>query len=224
MQQQKHFWQTRRWPAHRPPLLALGSAAALLVFLVVAGGTSAHAAPASGAPTLSIVSSQGTTVTLEFDNWALNQPLTLSYSTNFTCSAATPLPQPDFEVSSSQFQANYSLPDNIPQGAYYLCASDPLDGTVASANPFFVTSAGTVQLTPTAPTPTPTRSAASGTPTPGQPTSPGNQGTSASNNGANNTLVALILLCLLVMALLVYLFRFWLLQRRRSSTGGQPPP
>ncbi len=227
MQQHKHFWHPRRLLSHQPPLLALLGAGTLLALLVVAGWGAARAAPASaGPPMLSIVSNNGSTVMLEFDFWTLNQPLTLSYIQGTDCSAGTLLPNPDFEVSSAHFQHTYILPSGIPLGAYHLCASDSLDGAIASGNTIFVTSAGAVQLTPPVPTPTPTRPRASGSPTPPLANTPGNQGTTATgqNDAGGNTLVAIILLCLLVLALLVYLIRLWLLQGRRSSPGGGQAP
>lgn len=232
MQQHKHFWHSRRLLSRQPLLLALLGAGALLALLVVAGWGRARAAMASaGSPTLSIVGSSGSTVTLEFDFWAFNQPLTLSYLQGTDCGDSTPLPTPDFEVSSAHFQHPYTLPGSIPQdAAYHLCASDPLDGTVASANTFFVTAGGTIQLTPPVPTSTPTSPSTSGSPTPPLTSTPGNQGTSANgasnaNNSGGNTLVAIILLCLLVLALLAYLIRLWLVQGRHSSPGGgQTPP
>jgi hypothetical protein len=226
MQRHKHFWHLRHLLSQQRGLGALLGAGALLALLFVAGRGTARAAPASApGPKLTILSSGDNILMLEFDFWSFNVPLTLSYSQNATCDASTLLPDPDFEVSSAHFQHNYTLPGDIPQGAYHLCASDTLDGTIASDNTLFITNAGAVQLTPPVPTltPTPTRPRAGGGSTPPPTNSPGNRGATAngSNNAGGNTLVAIILLCLLVLALLAYLIRLWLVQGQQPPTGGQ---
>jgi hypothetical protein len=213
----------------RQPLLALLGIGTLLALLALAGWGTARAAPTSaGAPQLSIVSSSGSTLTLEFDLWSFNQPLLLSYTQGTNCSAGTPLPAPDFEVTSAHFQHDYPLPSGIPQGSYHLCASDALDGLVISANEIFITTTGTVELTPPVPTPTPTNPGAGGSPTPPLTNTPGNQGASASGSNTNgnngsNTLAAIIVLCLLVLALLAYLVSIWLRQGKRASANNKQP-
>lgn len=236
MQQHKHFWNTERLAPRRASLLVLLGASGLLAMLIVAGWSNARAAPQSGGPSLTIFGSDGNTVTLQFDHWVPNEPLTLSYSPNRDCSASKPLPNPPFQVTGDSFLAPYMLPTGIPQGTYYLCASDPKEGPIASQNTIFVTSDGSVESTPTTPgstptggSPTATSSASGGTATttpgantPGATSTPGSKGSSvtAPNNSGGNTLVAIIVLCLLVMLLLVYLIRLWLQGRQ---TSGQPP-
>ncbi|HEU5368105.1 MAG TPA: hypothetical protein VFU69_06560 [Ktedonobacterales bacterium] len=237
MQQHKHFWNTRRLVDRRASLLILLGASVLLAMLIVAGRGSARAAPQSGGASLTIVSSDGNTLTLQFDNWVPNEPLTLSYSPNRDCSASKPLPDPTFQVTGDSFLAPYTLPTDIPPGTYYLCASDPKEGPIASQNTMFITNDGSVESTPTTPGSTPTggsptatssSSGGSATATPGSGNSsatstPGSQGataTASNNNSGGNTLVAIIVLCLLVMLLLVYLIRLWLQGRQPS---GQPP-
>jgi hypothetical protein len=220
---QQHSKHLKRWTIPRPSVSILVGAAALLAMLVMASWGTARAAPLAGGPTLTIVSISGNTLTLEFDNWATNQPLTLSYSQSRTCSPNTSLPPPSFQVTSSLFQTTYTLPNSIAPGNYFLCANDSVDGTNASANTFIITNTGTVQPTPGTPGPSPTSTRGPGAGSPGATSAPGNQGASSSppnNNSIGNTLVAIILLCLLVMALLAYLIRLWL-QGRQS--GGQPP-
>ncbi|HEY7358266.1 MAG TPA: hypothetical protein VH590_17415, partial [Ktedonobacterales bacterium] len=156
MQQHKHFWNTERLVTRRTSLLVLLGASGLLAMLIVAGWGSARAAPQSGGPSLTIFSSNGNTVTLQFDHWVPNEPLTLSYSPNRDCSASKPLPNPPFQVTGDSFLAPYMLPTGIPQGTYYLCASDPKEGPIASQNTIFVTSDGSVESTPTTPGSTPT--------------------------------------------------------------------
>jgi hypothetical protein len=233
MQQHKHFWNTKRLVSQRASLLVLLGASVLLAMLIMAGWGSARAAPQSGGPSLSIVGVNGSTLTLQFDNWTPGQTITLSYSANQDCSASLPLPNNTISATASTFQVNYTWPSSgIQPGTYYLCASDPMDGTIASAQTITVTNTGSVQATPTVPgstptgasgSPTPTPSATPGSSNPGATSTPGSQGASATppnNDSGGNTLVAIILLCLLVMALLVYLIRLWLQGRQ---PGGQPP-
>lgn len=223
MQQHKDFWQTRR-------LVALLGAVMLLALLVMADWSIAHAAPESGQEQLIILSANGNTLTLKFVHWVANQPLTLGYSPMSQtpkCSSPTPLPNPDFEVTTDPFQASYSLPGTLSQGAYYLCASDPVENLIVSTTPFYVSSTGNAQLTP-APTPTPSPTNTATTPgasqSPIATSTPGNGGTSvgASSSG-NGALIAIIVLCLLVLALLVYLVRLWL-RGRQTGGGGQQNP
>ena len=229
MRQHKHSGHLRRWSIARPSVSVLLGAVALLAMLVVASWGSAHAAPLAGGPTLTIVSISNNTLTLQFDNWTHSQPLTLSDSLNRACSPSTSLPDPTFQVTSDAFQAPYPLPGGITPGAYFLCATDSVEGPIASTNTFIVQSNGSVQPTPGTPGPTPSSASSPATGTPGAQGSPaatstpGNQGVSATNqnnSSIGNTLVAIILLCLLVMALLAYLIRLWLQGRQ---TGGQPP-
>src|SRR5262245_530892 len=84
MQHHQRSSRLRQSFRHRPSLLVLLGAAALLAMLVVAGWSSVRAAPQSGAPSLSILAISDHTVTLQFENWAPGQTLTLSYSQNNT--------------------------------------------------------------------------------------------------------------------------------------------
>jgi len=245
MQQQKHSRQARQTLTRGLALLVLLGAAALLAMLIVAGWGSARAAPQSGAPSITIFSIAGNTLNLQFAGWTLNQTVTLSYSTNTACSARQPLPNATFSITADPLDANYSWPDGIAQGTYYLCASG-LEGTFASMQPVIVNSNGGVQSTPgvpgATPTATTTRSSTpttttSGSPGPSATSAPGTTGTpvtngqgatSPSSNTDASTLVAIILLCLLVMALLAYLIRIWLQGRQASGSppggGGQQNP
>ena len=245
MHQQKHFRQTGRIAANKPALLLL-SAAALLAALVVAGWGSARAAPQSGAPSLSILSISGATLTLQFTGWTTNEIINLSYSTRSDCSIRSPLPNNNLSAESNNFQATYDWPSSgIPAGSYYLCAT-ATEGSFASPQPITVESDGTIQLGSGAPGPTATPGGPKSTPTsastptptqaPGAAPSatasgsgggnggsggPGNGGASSSSPGSSaSALIAIILLCVLVLALLAYLIRLWLQGRQ---TGGQPP-
>ncbi len=239
MQQQKHSWQAKRRLPRRPSLLVLLGAAALFALLTAADWGSARAAPQSGAPTFSIVSIDGNTLTLQFDGWTPGEIITLSYSANSDCSNPQSLPNNTLSATATSFSATYTWPGSgIQPGIYFLCATAS-EGTIASQRPIIVNSDGGVQSTPGAPGATPTGGSGSPAPTtsssPGASPSappgatgtagsggpPGNQGTSASSsNGSGNTLIAIILLCLLVMALLAYLIRIWLQGRQ---PGGQSP-
>ncbi|HEY7350323.1 MAG TPA: hypothetical protein VH599_18555 [Ktedonobacterales bacterium] len=236
MQQQKH---SGRLLTGRPALLALLGAAALLALLIVTGWGSARAAPQSGGPSLSIVSFDGNTLTLQFDGWTLHEIIRLRYSPKNDCSASQALPNNTFSAEATSFRVNYTWPSSgINPGVYYLCATASEEGIIASQQPITIDSNGIVQPTPATPGSTPT--SASGSPTstaasspvasasatPGanrtpDSSGPGNQGASAtSSNGGSSTLIAIILLCLLVMALLAYLIRLWLQGRQPA---GQPP-
>lgn len=244
MQQQKHSRRVRRKLSHRPPLLILLGGAALLGMLVITTGGSARAAPQSGAPTLTIVSITGSTLTLQLDGWTLNETVTLNYSPNQDCNPRLSLPDtPTFTITSNPLQVDYTWPSGIQPGTYYLCATGT-EGTVASQQPISINNSGIGQSTPGPGTPGSTPTGGSPTPsatsspgaspsptsgaagTPGATSTPGNQGTSASSN-SGNTLVAIILLCLLVMALLAYLIRLWLQGRQPGSqspgSGKQGP-
>jgi hypothetical protein len=246
MQQQRHSRQAQRWLAHRPALLTLLGAAALLAMLIMAGWGSARAAPASGAPSLTIISVNGNILTLQFDNWTPNETITLSYAAGRDCITSQALPNATFTFTTNPLRATYTWPSSgIQPGTYYLCATAS-EGTIPSAQTITVTSTGTIQPAPGTAGATPT--SASGTPTPGATSSPGaaasptpgaggtpgasstpgNQGTAATASNSNsNTLIAIILLCLLVMALLAYLIRIWLQGRQprgQPPTGGQQGP
>lgn len=245
MQQQKHSRQARQPVTRGPSLLVLLGAAALLAMLIVAGWGSARAAPAGGGPSITILNITGNTLNLRFDNWSLNQTITLSYSANTTCSASQPLPNATFPVTANSFQATYLWPTTgIRQGTYYLCGTDPMEGPIASTQPVIVNGNGGVQSTPSGPGTTPTATTRSSTSTttssspgasattaPGTTGTPGNGGQGASppsSNADSSTLVAIILLCLLVLALLAYLIRIWLQGRQPSGSppggGGQQKP
>ncbi len=238
MQQHRHSWHTKRLAPRRASLPVLLGAAALLAMLFVAGWGSARAAPQAGGPSLSIVSSAGNTLTLQFDHWTPGQTVTLGYSATQDCSASQPLPNGTITITASSFQVNYTWPSSgIKPGAYHLCATDPLGEAAVSPQTITVNSNGSVQSTPTTPgstppggSPTATSSSSGGSATtaPGSgsasaTSTPGSQGattTTPNNTSGGNTLVAIIVLCLLVMLLLVYLIRLWLQGRQ---PGGQPP-
>ena len=113
-----------------PGLLLLG-AAVLLAMLVGAGWSTARAAPQSGGPTLTIVRIQDNTLTLQFDNWALHDLITLSYSADNECVPLLPLPHPTFSAAAPSFQTTYIWPSSgIQPGVYYLCATASEEGTV----------------------------------------------------------------------------------------------
>lgn len=247
MQQQKHSRQARQALTRGPALLILLGAAALLAMLMVAGWGSARAAPRSGGAIITILSITDNTLNLQFDGWTLNQTVTLSYSENVVCRPSQPLPNATFSITANPFNTTYTWPSSgIAPGTYYLCGTDPVDGTTASQQTITVNSNGTVQPTPGIPgaTPTTTTTTSANTPTTttGSPVAsattssgttgtPGNGGQGASpppSNADSSTLVAIILLCLLVLALLAYLIRIWLQGRQPSASppggGGQQKP
>ncbi len=225
MHQHKRALQPRLF-TRRLSVPALLGAAALLVILLAAGWSGARAAPLSGGPLLNIVSINGRTVTLQFDGWVTGETVRLSYSLNANCNPSIALSDAVFPISAQSFTTTYTLPNDIPPGTYFLCATDNTDGTHASQQTITITGDGTVQPTPGTPGTTPTSAGSSPTVPPGatgttNPGGPGNQGTSSgSSNNGGNTLVAIILLIILTLALLAYLIRIWLQGRQ---PGGQPP-
>lgn len=238
MQQQNQPGRARRtWTsgAAAAGLIALTALLAALALTNTSG--SAHAAPQDGGvPTLAITSINGNDITVNGDNWILNESVTLGYGTapGGTC---TPLPiiNNPFTLEGTNFQVTITWPTSIANGTYHLCAT----GSASTSTPIFtqqtvtVDSTGKVQSGTTATlTPTTPPTNGPGTTTTGNPTNapdatathkgtggggvtptPGNKGAS-SGSDSTATLVAIILLCVLVLALLIYLLRIWLQGRR----------
>ncbi len=141
---------------------------------------------ASGAPTLAITNITGNQVTVEFDNWQLNELVTLGYGSQ-NAGTCTPLPGigNPVEISATPtFTFVFTWPAGTPAGRYNLCATD-----TASNNTFFtpelvsVNSSSTVTPVGTA-TPTPTgtpHATATGSPTKTPRATPANKGASSGN-------------------------------------------
>ena len=115
-----------------PGLLLLGAAVLLRLCSLEQGGPEGRPQYLGG-PTLTIVRIQDNTLTpLQFDNWALHDLITLSYSTGNECVPLLPLPHPTFSAAAPSFQkTTYIWPSSgIQPGVYYLCATASEEGTV----------------------------------------------------------------------------------------------